>query len=150
MELVRRWLVANQPTPVSLCPVHGDIRNGNIIVNADGLGAILDWETAHIGEPFEDVAWLAQRMWRARNTQFEIGGFAHRRDLREGYVSAGGDWDDDRFHWWKVFRTMWWGIGLANQARQHLDGSYRSIIMAASGRRVVELEWDALSLIEGR
>jgi len=149
-ELVQRWLIRNQPSAVPLCPIHGDVRNGNIIVNADGLGAILDWETAHIGEPFEDVAWLAQRMWRARNDQLEIGGFANRSDLRAGYESAGGEWDEDRFHWWKVFRTLWWGVGLARQGRQHLDGTFRSIIMAASGRRVAELEWDALCLIEGR
>ena len=146
-ELATRWLTNNQPPPAPLTPVHGDTRNGNIIVNTDGLGAILDWETAHIGEPFEDLAWLAQRMWRARNDAFEIGGFAHRSDLRAGYEAGGGEWSDERFHWWKVFRCVWWGLGLANQASKHLDDSFRSIIMAASGRRVAELEWDALSLI---
>ena len=149
-ELVLRWLIAHQPSPVPITPIHGDVRNGNIIVNEQGLGAILDWETAHIGEPFEDLAWLAQRMWRARNDQLEIGGFANRSDLQAGYEAAGGDWDEARFHWWKVFRTLWWGIGMARQGRQHLDGTFRSIIMAASGRRVAELEWDALCLIEGR
>ena len=146
-ELATRWLTNNQPPPVPLTPVHGDTRNGNIIVNPDGLGAILDWETAHIGEPFEDLAWLAQRMWRARSDTFEIGGFAHRSDLRAGYEAGGGEWSDERFQWWKVYRCVWWGLGLANQASKHLDDSFRSIIMAASGRRVAELEWDALSLI---
>jgi len=147
-ELAARWLAMNQPPPVPNTPIHGDIRNGNIIVNETGLGAILDWETAHIGEPFEDVAWLAQRMWRARNDQFEIGGFAHRSDVRRGYEAGGGTWSDERFHWWKVYRSVWWGLGLARQGRQHLDGTFRSVIMAASGRRVAELEWDALCLIQ--
>ena len=147
-ELAARWLAMNQPPPAPTTPVHGDIRNGNIIVNETGLGAILDWETAHIGEPFEDVAWLAQRMWRARNDQFEIGGFAHRSDVRRGYEAGGGTWSDERFHWWKVYRSVWWGLGLARQGRQHLDGTFRSVIMAASGRRVAELEWDALCLIQ--
>lgn len=150
LELVLRWLTRNQPTPGTAVPIHGDVRNGNIIVNEHGLGAILDWETAHIGDRFEDLAWLAQRMWRARNDHLEIGGFANRSDLRAGYETGGGDWDDDRFHWWKVFRTLWWGVGMARQGRQHLDGTFRNIIMAASGRRVAELEWDALCLIEGR
>lgn len=147
-ELVVRWLTNNQPDPVPLTPIHGDTRNGNIIVNEHGLGAILDWETAKIGEPFEDLAWLAQRMWRVRNDHLEIGGFANRSDLRRGYEAGGGTWSDERFHWWKVFRCVWWGLGLARQGRQHLDGTFRSIIMAASGRRVAELEWDALCLIE--
>lgn len=149
-SLVVRWLQRNEPTPEQIVPIHGDVRNGNILVNSSGLGAILDWETAHLGERFEDLAWLAQRMWRARNDSFEIGGFGHRSDLRAGYESAGGDWDEDRFHWWKVYRTIWWGLGLARQGRQHLDGTFRSIIMAASGRRVAELEWDALCLIKSR
>lgn len=147
-ELVVRWLIKHRPADVPLTPIHGDTRNGNIIVNESGLGAILDWETAHIGEPFEDLAWLAQRMWRARNDHLEIGGFAHRSDLRAGYEAAGGTWSDERFHWWKVYRCVWWGLGLARQSRQHLDGTFRSIVMAASGRRVAELEWDALCLID--
>ena len=44
------------------------------------------------------------------------------------------------FEWWKVFGTLKWGLGLARQARQHLDGTYRYIAMAGSGRRVCELE----------
>ena len=147
-ELATRWLTNNQPPTAPIAPIHGDARNGNIMVNKDGLGAILDWETAHLGEPFEDLAWLAQRMWRSRNDDLEIGGFANRSDLRAGYEAGGGTWSDERFHWWKVYRCVWWGLGLARQARQHLDGTFRSIIMAASGRRVAELEWDALCLIE--
>lgn len=149
-SLAVRWLHSNAPEPQQIVPIHGDVRNGNILVNPSGLGAILDWETAHLGERFEDLAWLAQRMWRARNDELEIGGFGNRSDLRAGYESAGGEWDEERFHWWKVYRTVWWGLGLARQGRQHLDGTFRSIIMAASGRRVAELEWDALCLIKGR
>ncbi len=147
--LVTRWLELHAPPAVPSTPVHGDARNGNILVNDDGLGALLDWETAHIGEPFEDLAWLAQRMWRARSEHLEIGGFGHRSDLRAGYAAERGEWDDQRFHWWKVYRTLWWGLTLAGQARQHLDGTFRSIVMAASGRRVAELEWDALCLVRG-
>lgn len=148
--LATRWLHRNEPAAEPLVPIHGDVRNGNILVGSGGLGAILDWETAHLGERFEDLAWLAQRMWRARNDTLEIGGFGNRSDVQAGYESAGGEWDEDRFHWWKVYRTIWWGLGLARQGRQHLDGTFRSIIMAGSGRRVAELEWDALALIKGR
>jgi hypothetical protein len=43
--------------------------------------------------------------------------------------------------------TLRWGLGLAGQAKAHLDGSVPSIVMAASGRRVAELEWDVLMLL---
>ena len=88
-------------------------------------------------------------MWRFRNDTLEVGGFGRREDLRAGYEEAGGSWDTERFHWWKVLGTVSWGLGLAKQGREHLDGTLRSIVLAASGRRVAELEYDALMLLRG-
>jgi hypothetical protein len=64
-----------------------------------------------------------------------------------GYERAGGAFDVERFRWWKVLGTLRWGLGLASQADAHLDGRFRSVVMAASGRRVPELEWDLLMLL---
>jgi hypothetical protein len=97
----------------------------------------------------EDVSWMCVRMWRFRNDDLEVGGLAHRADLKAGYEGAGGTWDDDSFHWWKTLGTLRWGLGLAGQAMAHLNGSFRSIVMAASGRRVSELEYDTLMLLRG-
>ena len=147
-ELAYAWLEANRPTPgAALTIVHRDCRNGNIIVGPDGLRAILDWEVAHLGEPMEDLAWVSIRSWRFRNDHLEVGGFASRADLRSGYEGAGGVWDDASFFWWKVFNTLRWGLGLAGQGRAHLEGSFSSIVMAGSGRRVGELEYDVLMLL---
>jgi aminoglycoside phosphotransferase (APT) family kinase protein len=147
-ELTYAWLDANQPVPGDrLTIVHRDCRNGNIIVGDDGLRAILDWEVAHLGEPMEDLAWVCVRMWRFRNDDLEVGGFAGRADLRAGYEDAGGVWDDASFFWWKVHSTLRWGLGLAGQSRAHLDGTFSSIVMAGSGRRVGELEYDCLMLL---
>ena len=147
-RLVLRWLEDHEPPPPTrVTVIHSDFRTGNIIVGPDGLRASLDWEGCRIGDPMEDLAWLCVRMWRFRNDELEVGGFASRDELRAGYTEAGGTWDEASFHWWKVKGTLAWGLGLAKQARQHLDGSFRSIVMAASGRRVAELEYDALVLI---
>ena len=43
--------------------------------------------------------------------------------------------------------TLRWGLGLAGQAAAHLDGRFSTVVMAASGRRVPELEWDLLMLL---
>jgi aminoglycoside phosphotransferase (APT) family kinase protein len=143
-----RWLERNAPTePERVTIVHTDIRTGNIIVGDDGLRAILDWEGARVGDPLEDLAWPCQRMWRFREDARTVGGLAGVDVLRAAYLDAGGTWDEERFAWWRVLGTVRWGLSLAGQARAHLDGSFPSIVMAASGRRVPELEYDALLLL---
>lgn len=144
-----RWLARHAPvSPTALTLVHGDFRNGNLIVGPDGLRAALDWELSHLGDPMRDPAWLCQRMWRFRNDTLEVGGFGSRNELRAGYKAAGGLWREEAFHWWKVHGTLSWGLGLAGQAKAHLGGLVPGVVMAASGRRVAELEFDLLQLIQ--
>jgi aminoglycoside phosphotransferase (APT) family kinase protein len=143
-----RWLERNAPSePARQTIVHTDIRTGNIIVGDDGLRAILDWEGTRLGDPMEDLAWPCQRMWRFREDAKTVGGMAGIDVLADAYRAAGGDFDEDRFRWWRVLGTVRWGMSLAGQARSHLDGSFPSIVMAASGRRVPELEYDTLLLL---
>ncbi|WP_433722604.1 phosphotransferase family protein [Nocardia sp. CA-129566] len=147
--LALRWLVNHLPhTPEHRTLLHTDLRNGNLIIGPDGLRAVLDWEGAQrFGDPMRDAAWPALRMWRFHEDTREIGGFAARPAFIAGYERAGGVFDTDRFRWWKVASTLWWGIGLASQAAAHLDGTVRNIVMAASGRRISEIEWDLLMQI---
>lgn len=142
------WLERHAPSePTAPRLVHSDIRNGNIIVGPDGLRAILDWEGSRIGDPMEDTAWTCQRMWRFREDHLAVGGLGSAESLRDAYITAGGTWDEERFRWWRVMGTVRWGLSMAGQSRSHLDGSFPSIVMAASGRRVAELEYDALCLL---
>jgi aminoglycoside phosphotransferase (APT) family kinase protein len=149
LELGLKWLERHLPDPPEReTIVHSDTRNGNLIVGEDGLRAVLDWEgTLASGDPMQDVAWPALRMWRFRNDTKEVGGFAGREPFIEGYEGAGGTFDVERFHWWKVEGTARWAVGLAGQTMGFLEGRVPSIVMAASGRRVPELEWDLLMLI---
>jgi aminoglycoside phosphotransferase (APT) family kinase protein len=144
-----RWLERHLPGPPPRHTIiHTDVRNGNIMVNEDGLAAVLDWEgSRRSGDPMQDLAWPALRMWRFREDEREIGGFAGRDVFAAGYERAGGIFDEERFEWWKVEGTLRWGLGLAGQAAAHLDGRFSTIVMAASGRRVPELEWDLLMLL---
>jgi aminoglycoside phosphotransferase (APT) family kinase protein len=142
------WLRRNMPRiPERLSIVHGDVRNGNLIIDDQGLAAVLDWEVAKVGDPMEDLAWPCLRCWRFGEDALEVGGFGDRATLAAAYADAGGDFDPAAFHWWKVLGTLRWGLGLAGQARAHLDGSFSNIVMAASGRRVGELEYDLLCLL---
>lgn len=142
------WLRRHPPsrTPAATL-VHGDFRLGNFLATEAGLSAVLDWEIAHLGDPMEDLAWLCLRTWRFGSDHKVVGGFGDLDTLRDAYESAGGRWNAESFTWWTVARTLWWGLGLARQAQAYLNGDVKSIVLAASGRRVVELEYDLLQLL---
>ena len=149
LRLGLRWLEHHlPPPPPRQTIIHSDVRNGNLIIGEDGLRAVLDWEGAMAsGDPMQDLAWPALRMWRFREDDKEIGGFAGRAPYIAGYEAAGGAFDEARFEWWKVEGTLRWALGLAGQTMSFLDGRVPNIVMAASGRRVPELEWDLLMLL---
>ncbi len=151
VSLGMRWLAARKPSKPARCVlVHGDARNGNLIVSENGLEALLDWEGSSVGDPMADLAWPCVRTWRFGEDERELGGFAGRKPMVAAYEAAGGTFDAERFHWWKVLGTLRWAIGLAGQAKAHIDGSVPNIVMAASGRRVGELEYDLLCLLRPR
>lgn len=59
LRLVASWLDANRPDPVPLGLVHGDFHPANVIVTSDDEYMAVDWELAHVGDPREDLGWMA-------------------------------------------------------------------------------------------
>jgi len=146
-ELAFRWLEDNRPAPGPPCVVHGDFRNGNLIVGPDGLRAVLDWEMAHVGDPLEDLSWLCVKSWRF-GVDLPVGGFGTYDQLLSAYEQAGGaPVDRDALRWWEVLGNLKWGVICMMQASAHTSGLIRSVELAAIGRRVCEVEWDLLDLL---
>jgi aminoglycoside phosphotransferase (APT) family kinase protein len=147
-ELAFRWLGEHRPVRNVPTVVHGDFRNGNLIVDPHGLRAVLDWELSHVGDPIEDLGWLCVKAWRF-GAPLPVGGFGTIDQLVDAYEEAGGiEVDRDTLHWWEVLGTLRWGIICIVQTVTHLSGTVRSIELAAIGRRVCEVEWDLLELLE--
>jgi len=148
-ELALLWLREHQPPRSATTVVHGDFRNGNLVIGPEGVRAVLDWELAHLGDPMEDLGWLCVKAWRFGVNDKRVGGFGEEDDLFGAYESAGGGGVDPRVvRWWEVLGTLKWGIMCIVQALTHLSGATRSVELAAIGRRVCENEWDLLELIE--
>jgi aminoglycoside phosphotransferase (APT) family kinase protein len=148
-ELAFRALDAHPPSgPEHPRLVHGDFRNGNLVVGPEGLRAVLDWELAHLGDPVEDLGWLCVKSWRFGVSERPVGGFGDVDELIAGYrAGGGGDVDPETLAWWELFGTLKWGVICQVQASAHLSGAVRSVELAALGRRVAETEWDLLELI---
>lgn len=141
------WLQRHQPPRTETVLVHGDFRNGNLAIDNDQLQAVLDWELTHRSDPMEDLAWFCLRTWRFGNDQAAAGGFGSLDALVAGYQAAGGTFNPEAFRWWSIARSVWWANGLASQGTAFSRGLTDSIVLAASGRRVPELEFDLLRLI---
>jgi aminoglycoside phosphotransferase (APT) family kinase protein len=148
-ELVFRWLEDNRPPATRDAIVHGDFRLGNVIVDADGLAAVIDWELAHRGDPMEDLGWLCVKAWRFGASP-PVAGLGTYDELFSAYETAGGGAvDPDVVRWWEVLGTLKWGIMCIMQASAHLSGMSRSHELAAIGRRVCENEYDLFLALEG-
>lgn len=150
-ELAFRWLEEHRPTgtrePVV---VHGDFRLGNVIVDDDGLAAVIDWELAHLGDPVEDLGWLCVPAWRFGSSK-PVAGVADREVLLRAYAEESGvEIDRETLRWSEVNGILRWGIMCIMQAESHRSGLARSHELAAIGRRVCENEHDLFLALEGR
>jgi aminoglycoside phosphotransferase (APT) family kinase protein len=147
-DLALRSLADTSPPARAPVIVHGDLRLGNLLVGEGGLNAVIDWELVHLGSPAEDLGWLCVRAWRFGGPG-AAAGVGSREELLAAYQAAGGtDVGLDELRWWELLGTLRWGVICMTQAWAHLSGAYRSVELAAIGRRVAEQEWDLLRLLD--
>src|SRR5690606_7183404 len=102
-EFALRWLAEPAPEAAPLALVHGDCRNGNLVVGPEGVRAVLDWELTHVGDAMEDLGWFCVNAWRFGAVEHAAGGFGSREALFAAYEAAGGGAvDPERVRYWEV------------------------------------------------
>ena len=149
LDLAARWLEARAPEPRRRVLVHGDYRVGNVMFDATGVRAILDWELTHLGDPLEDLGWLCVRAWRFGNDALPVGGVGTREELVRAYQEAGGATvDPEALRFWEVCGNFKLALVFITQCRASLDG-VPSLELASLGRRTAEAEQELLELMEG-
>ncbi|WP_419918836.1 phosphotransferase family protein [Candidatus Poriferisocius sp.] len=100
LALVERWLRLNQPSPGEITLVHGDIKPGNVLLDGDRVQVLLDWETAHLGDPTEDVGWVTNPI---RRREHLIPGRWEADDLVSAYEArTGRTVDRAALRFWQV------------------------------------------------
>ena len=100
IEFGLQWLQRNVPQvsgPVVV--VQGDTGPGNFLYENGRVTAVLDWELAHLGDPHDDLGWLALRAVQEP--------FTHLPDRLADYAKASGrDIDLDRLRYYRVFAEL--------------------------------------------
>lgn len=143
-----RWLERNQPETGSVQVLHGDFRVGNLIVDEEGLAAVIDWEFAHLGDPVEDVAWPLVRDWRFGNDAKRLGGVGEAEPYLAAYEEVTGrKVERAAVRYWEIMGNMKWAVTCLVQTERHLSGADPSVELASLGRRSAEMELELLNLI---
>lgn len=149
MALAFRWLEDHTPTQVQPVLLHGDFRMGNIMAEAQGLAAVLDWELAHLGDRHQDLAFGCINSWRFGQIDKPALGVGKLEDFWLAYSQASGvTVEPGRFRWWLVYSTLWWGICCLQMAEIWRSGLDSGLERAVIGRRASETEVDLLMLLE--
>jgi aminoglycoside phosphotransferase (APT) family kinase protein len=129
--------------------IHGDFRIGNLLVDAHGLTAVIDWEFGHLGDPHEELGYACMRDWRFGRGQQRFSGLCDREPFLQAYEQAAGyPVDRAAVDWWELMGNIRWGVICLSQANRHLSGEEHSVELASLGRRSAEMQLEALRLIE--
>tara|TARA_B110000503_G_scaffold22699_1_gene35297 strand:- start:35403 stop:36824 length:1422 start_codon:yes stop_codon:yes gene_type:complete len=143
-----RWLRDHLPQDSRTTLVHGDFRNGNLMVTAGGINAVLDWELAQIGDPVRDLGWLCVNSWRFGKDALPVGGFGEIEDLLAGYRETSGlDIPRQALEFWQVFGSFWWAMVTLQMANAWRSGEAPSLERPVIGRRSSEAQMDCVNLL---
>ncbi len=149
IDYTARWLLEHLPPAVAPALVHGDFRNGNLMVSErDGIVGVLDWELAGIGDPVRDLGWVCTNSWRFGRADLPVGGFGPVDELLAGYQAVSGrQVDRDHLQFWIVFGSFWWSVCCLIMAASYRSGENRSVERPAIGRRASEGQADCAALL---
>ena len=148
IDYTAQWLLHHLPQDSRTTLVHGDFRNGNLMVTPGGIKAVLDWELCHIGDPMRDLGWLCVNSWRFGNRSLPVGGFGRVEDLIAGYESVSNQpVDIEALRFWEVFGSFWWSITTLGMAQTWRTGETPSVERPVIGRRSTEAQMDCVHLL---
>jgi aminoglycoside phosphotransferase (APT) family kinase protein len=116
-----RWLEAHRPAPAPRqVLVHGDFRPANVLVDAGRVTALLDWELAHLGDPFDDLGWYTGAIYRREHF---LDGWTVQDLLARYHERTGSAPDPARLRFWQVFSTFRLAVIAVRAVRLLAEGS---------------------------
>lgn len=149
LAAVCRWLELHRPTVTRTVLVHGDFRVGNFLVADAGLTGVIDWEFASAGCPGQDLGFFCLRPWRFEHGELRAGGLGSLPELLDGYADTAPEpLDLATVRYWEVVGQLRWGLYCLMQEFAYRQGGHRHLERFVIGRRIAEVEWDLIDLLE--
>lgn len=147
--LALKWLEDHLPGSTPLVFLHGDFRMGNLMADENGLAAVLDWELCHLGDRHQDLAFGCINSWRFGHIDRPAFGAGTLESFWAAYEAESGvAVEPERFRFWLVYSTLWWGMCCLQMAEIWRSGVDKTLERAVIGRRTSETEVDLLMLLE--
>ncbi len=120
LELAIDWLRRHCATRADTVLVHGDFKPGNALLRGQQIVALLDWETAHLGDPLEDLGWILNPT-RAREHQIR-GHWEQAQIIAEYERLTGRSVDPAALKWWIVFANFKLAVIVLTGVKAFVEG----------------------------
>lgn len=125
LDYILSWLRRRAPQAEALVLVHGDFKPGNALTEGGRITAKLDWETAHLGDPLEDLGWVTNPV---RKREHQIEGHWERRQIVDVYRElTGRQVAEQDLLWWNVFSCWKLSVIQLTAVAEFVAGRYNRV-----------------------
>lgn len=130
MDYVLAWLKRRAPAAEAIVLVHGDFKPGNALVGDGRITAKLDWETAHLGDPLEDLGWVTNPV---RRREHQIPGHWETPQIVDAYRElTGRSVREADLRWWNVFSCWKLSVIQLTAVAEFVAGRYNRVFQTPS------------------
>ena len=130
LDYVLAWMQLCAPAAEAIVLVHGDFKPGNALLAGDEISAKLDWETAHLGDPLEDLGWVTNPV---RKREHQIAGVWEREQIVAAYRElTGRRVDEAALRWWNVFSIWKLAVIQLTAVNEFVAGRYDRVFQTPS------------------
>ena len=130
LDYVFAWMHLCAPQAEAIVLVHGDFKPGNALISGEQISAKLDWETAHLGDPLEDLGWVTNPV---RKREHQIAGAWEREQIVAAYRAlTGRQVDEAALRWWNVFSCWKLAVIQLTAVSEFVAGRYDRVFQTPS------------------
>jgi aminoglycoside phosphotransferase (APT) family kinase protein len=125
LDYILNWLDRTAPQAEGMVLVHGDFKPGNALIKNNHITAKLDWETAHLGDPLEDLGWITNPV---RKREHQIPGHWERKQIVESYREmTGREVSEADLTWWNIFSCWKLAVIQLTAVNEFVAGRYNRV-----------------------